>query len=546
MHQRFRIVTLVLLLFAVPYSFVRAEAALSRPKLIVVISVDQMRFDYLTRFAPLFKGGFRRLWDQGAVFTNAKYRHANTETGPGHAVILSGRHGSHSGIVANTWYDSFLKKMINVVDDPVQSPVGGPGRSASPVNFIGFTLGDALKYKSPSSRVVGVSLKDRSAILMAGRRADAAYWYENAGGNFITSTYYMKTAPGWLTSWNSEHFPDKYSGKSWTRLFDDEKLYEKYAGRDAIEGEWDRKDIVFPHAIRGKPPESGFYDDFRRTPFADEMTLGVVLEAIKASDLGGDESTDILAAGFSATDIIGHTYGADSQEIMDQMLRLDLTLQKLFQELERRVGSAETLVVLSADHGSLPLVEVLQAKGIPAKREKPEVLVKAVTNALVTHFPGVEGLVASWEGANIYLNTEVIQRSKLRREDVNAVIVGALVGTGLLESVYTQDQLLRNDSNRDDAYLQLFRNSFFQPRSPDVMVLPKKYIYLDDRPGGTGHGTPYEYDRHVPIIFMGPGIKPGKYEEPCGPEDIAPTLAKILGLDYPRESDSRLLQEMMK
>jgi predicted AlkP superfamily pyrophosphatase or phosphodiesterase len=514
--------------------------------LIVVLSIDQMRFDYLTRFAPLFKGGFRRLLDQGAVFTNAKYRHASTETGPGHAVILSGRHGSHSGIVANSWYDSFLKAMINVVDDPVQMPVGGPGRRASPVNFIGFTLGDALKFISPSSQVVGVSLKDRAAILMAGRRADAAYWYETAGGNFITSTYYMNAVPNWLGSWNSGHFADKYSGKSWSRLLDDEKLYEKYAGKDAIEGEWDRKDIVFPHAIRGKPPDPGFYDDFRRTPFADEMTLGVVLEVIKAYELGRDRSTDILAVGFSATDIIGHTYGADSQEIMDQMLRLDVTLQKLFQEVERRVGSAETLVVLSADHGSLPLVEVLQSKGIPAKREKPEVLVKAVTNALVAHFPGVEGLVASWDVPHIYLNTEVIQRSKLKREDVNAVITGALIGTGLVESVYTQDQLLKNDSNREDPYFQLFRNSFFQPRSPDVMVLPKKYIYLDDRPGGTGHGTPYDYDRHVPIIFMGPGIKPGKYEEPCGPEDIAPTLAKILGFDYPKESDARLLQEMMQ
>jgi len=219
-----------------------------KPKLILVLSIDQMRFDYLTRFDGLFKGGVRRLLDQGAVFSQAMYRHANTETGPGHAVIASGMHGSHSGIIANSWYDSFLKRSVNVVDDPVQSPVGGQGRSASPANFIGFTLGDMLKQKSSGSRVVGISLKDRSAILMAGRRADAAYWYENLGGNFNTSNYYMNSAPEWLTKWNSRHFADGYAGKQWTRLNADEKLYEKYAGPDAVQSEWDRKDKAAGHA----------------------------------------------------------------------------------------------------------------------------------------------------------------------------------------------------------------------------------------------------------------------------------------------------------
>jgi predicted AlkP superfamily pyrophosphatase or phosphodiesterase len=544
MHRRLRLLVPAVLLLAMAFFFT-GESPAAKPKLILVLSIDQMRFDYLTRFGPLFKGGFRRLLDQGAVFTEAKYRHANTETGPGHAVILSGRHASHSGIIANSWYDSFLKKSINVVDDPVQSPVGGQGRSASPVNFIGFNLCDVLKHQSPSSRVVGISLKDRSAILMAGRRADAAYWYENAGGNFITSTYYMKTAPAWLSGWNNGHFPDKYSGKSWTRLLDDEKLYEKYAGKDAVEGEWDRKDIVFPHAIRGKPPETGFYNDFRRTPFADEMTLGAALEAMKAHELGADKITDILAVSFSATDVIGHTYGADSQEIMDQILRLDLTLQKLFQAVDDRVGLSETVVVLSADHGSMPLVEVLQAKGIRAKREKPEALVTPLKEALQSRFPGIDGLVANFDFPSFYLDESIIAKNRLDRHEIETTISKALISTGLVEAVYTQDQFLKSDPPQD-KYFQLFRNSFFQPRSPHVIVLLKKYIYMDDRPGGTGHGTAYDYDRHVPIVFMGPGIKPGNYDQPCGPEDIAPTLAALLGLDYPKESDSRLLIEMTK
>jgi predicted AlkP superfamily pyrophosphatase or phosphodiesterase len=379
---------------------------------------------------------------------------------------------------------------------------------------------------------------------MAGPRGDAAYWYETSGGNFITSTYYMSKAPAWLEKWNGQRLPDQYAGKKWERLLEDENLYEKFAGPDAIEGEWDRKDIVFPHFIRGAPPGRGFYDDLRRTPFVDEMTLSVSLEAMKAHQLGEDNSTDILAIGFSATDIVGHTYGAESQEIMDQLLRLDLILEDLFQEVEARVGLDHTLVILTADHGVLPLVETLQAKGIEARRAHPQVLESAVSQALEKKYPGVENLIAD-SRRDIYLDEEVMRRHQLERQEVEATLIDALLSTGLVEAVYTHSQLL-SDKPSDDPYIELFRNSFFQPRSPHLTVLVKKYLYLDTRPGGTGHGTAYDYDRHVPIIFMGPNIEAGSYPDPCGPEDIAPTLARLLGLDFPREKDSRLLLEMIQ
>lgn len=537
-------VAVALLIGMIVLSSACGEQSAGKPKLILVLSIDQMRFDYLTRFNDLYTGGFRTLLDQGAVFSEAHYHHAMTETGPGHSVILSGRHPSHSGIVANAWYDSFLKRTINVVEDPVHSPLGGEGRRASPVNFIGFTLGDVLKQQTPESRVVAVSLKDRSAILMAGPRGDAAYWYETSGGNFITSTYYMSKAPTWLEKWNGQRLPDRYSDKKWHRLLEDENLYEKYAGPDAIEGEWDRKDIVFPHSIRGTPPEWGFYNDLRRTPFVDEMTLSVSLEAMKAHQLGEDNSTDILAIGFSATDVIGHTYGAESQEVMDQLLRLDLILEDLFEEVEARVGLDHTLVVLTSDHGVLPLVETLQAKGIEARRAHPQVLEAAVEQALEKKYPGVENLIAD-SSRDIYLDEEVMQRYQLKRQEVETTIIDALLSTGLVETVYTHSQLL-SDKPSNDPYIEFFRNSFFQPRSPHLSVLVKKYTYLEPYVGGTGHGTAYDYDRHVPIIFMGPDIEPGAYPDPCGPEDIAPTLAKLLGFDYPLEKSSRLLLEMIQ
>jgi predicted AlkP superfamily pyrophosphatase or phosphodiesterase len=536
---------LALLLSTVPTaSSGLAQTLPAKPRLVLVLAIDQMRFDYLTRFGPLYKGGLRTLLDRGAVFTNAKYRHSATETGPGHSVILTGRHPSHSGIVANEWFDAYLGQAVNVVDDPVQRPVGGSGRSASPANALSFTIGDVLKATRPQSHVVGVSLKDRSAILMGGRRADAAYWYEIAGGNFITSTFYTAEPPAWLVAFNNRHLPDTRAGQTWTRLLPDISLYERYAGHDAIEGEWDRKDVVFPHAIRGKPPETAFYDDLRRTPFADEMTLDVALQAMNAHHIGEDDVTDVLAIGFSATDVIGHTYGADSQEVMDQLLRLDLVLDRLFKSVDARVGMAKTLVVLTADHGSLPLVENLQAKGVDAKRAKPAVLEDAVKQALAKKFPKSDGLIRYYSPPDFYLDDDVIRRSNLNRKAVEATAVQALLATGLVAKVYTADDL-RSTQPSSDPYLPLFRNAFFEPRSPQLNVLLKEYVYLSAAVGGTGHGTAYDYDRHVPVVFMGTGVKPGLYDEPCGPEDIAPTLALMLDLDLPREQDSRLLREML-
>jgi predicted AlkP superfamily pyrophosphatase or phosphodiesterase len=536
---------IAILVSAAMITALRGQDKNVRPRLILVLSVDQMRYDYLTRLGPLYKGGFRLLLDKGAVFSQARLRHGITDTGPGHAVILSGRHPSHTGIVSDTWYDATRKKVVFLVEDSAQSALGGHGGRYSPVNLMGATLGDVLKEQSPPSRVVAVSLKERAAILMSGHRGNAAYWYEPEHGEFVTSTYYMKEAPAWLEQWNRKRIPDHYAGQQWTRLLSDEALYQKYAGKDSVEGEWDRRDIRFPHGIRGKPPESRFYDDLRRTPFADEITIDVTLEALKEHQLGADAATDILAVGLGGTDIVGHTYGADSQELMDQLLRLDLTLQKLLDEIDRRVGLANTLVVLTSNHGVLPLVEVLQAKGLDAHRASPADLKAAADQALQARFPEAKDLISHYDPPNFYLNEAAIQTHRLDLKTVEATLVSGLMSTNLVAEVYTRARLM-SQTKATDPYLTLYRNSFNAARSPHLVVRLKKYVYLNDRLGGTGHGSPYEYDRHVPIIFMGSGIKPGKYALPCGPEDIAPTLGRLLGIEYPKEPDSRLLLEMLR
>ena len=534
-----------LLLFVTFVSGASVQDEAESPRLILVLSIDQMRFDYLTRFDDLYTGGLRTLLDRGAIMTDAKYRHAATETGPGHATLISGRHPSSSGIIANDWWDRLLHKVVNVVDDPFQRPLGGAGRSASPVNFSGFTIGDSLKQNSPQSKVVGVSTKDRSAILMAGRLGDAAYWFERAEGNFITSTYYMDEVPGWLERWNQRRVADSYAGTAWTRLVDDESLYEEYAGEDAVVGEWTAQDTVFPHRFPGNPPEPVYFSYVRRSPFADEMMLSVALEAVGAHDIGEDEFTDLLALGFSGVDLVGHEFGPDSQELMDQMLRLDRILGELFDEIDLRNGLDRTLVVLTADHGVLPLVETLKAQGIDAGRGTPESQRAAVERALREEYPGADGLIAYFQDRDIYLNQELIRNRGLDRGAVEETIIEALQSTGLVAAVYTREQLVGNEPVTD-PYIDLFRNSFLSNRSPDLIVRHNENVYIDRDPGGTGHGTPYDYDRHVPIVFMGNGIEPGWYSEACGPEDIAPTLALILGLEYPREPDSRLLLEILK
>jgi predicted AlkP superfamily pyrophosphatase or phosphodiesterase len=520
-----------------------ARTGAPAPRLVLVISIDQMRYDYIDRFDRLYKAGLRQLIDKGAVFTNANYRHAATETGPGHSVLLTGSHPSHSGIVANDWWDPFLGKVVNVIDDPVQRTVGGAGRASSPANLLTFTVGDVLKSRAPRSRVVGVSFKDRSAILMGGRRADAAYWFENDGGHFVSSTYYMDSAPAWLNDWNRTRNADKFVKHVWNRLLDDVGLYDQYAGKDAVEGERDRKDIVFPHRFVAKPPQSEYYVELRRSPFADETMLDFALEVMKHHELGKDADTDIFAIGFAATDGVGHSWGPDSHELMDQMLRMDGVLGRLFAHVDSTVGLANTLVVLSSDHGSRTLVEVSQQKGMSARRVAPKVLQNAMMAALATRFPGIDGLVSHF-AIDVYLNEDVIRRNKLDFKEVEKTAIDGLLSSGLVDRVYTHDDL-RGLGVPSDPYFDLFRNAFFAPRSPHLNVLLKRDIYVNASVGGTSHGSAYDFDRHVPVVFMGRAIKSGRYARASAPEDIAPTIAHLLGLTFPREHDSRLLLEML-
>ena len=297
----------------------------------------------------------------------------------------------------------------------------------------------------------------------------------------------------------------------------------------------------------GAPGSPTFHDQFRYTPFADTLTLDVALATMTEHGLGLDETPDVLAVGFSATDYIGHAYGPESHEIMDQMLRLDLVIGRLIEAAEARVGRDRALFVLSADHGVMPLVESLQKRGIAAKRVIPAELRAAVTTALTQRFPGKQDLVANASAPDFYLNLDAIARHGLRRADVEKAIGDALMATGVVAKIYTASSFAGEaPSVAEDPYFDAVRRSYFGPRSPHVIARLKEHMYLTSSRGGTGHGSPYDYDSHVPLMFMGHGIRPGAYPGDTGPEDIAPTLGAFLGVDYPLQDGRRRLTEMLQ
>ncbi len=510
------------------------------PRLVVVIVVDQLRADYLTRFSELYAGGFKTLLENGAHFPNAAYRHASTHTAAGHASVSTGLHPSSHGMIGNSWYDSTKDAVVNCIADDAYFAIGGRSRRASPKSLLADTLGDLLKRRHGASKVYAFSFKDRSALLLAGRGADGAFWYSEECGCFVTSSYYENGLPQWLAAFNASQPASGYAGKRWERLLDDRALYEKLAREDAFPTEADGEAVEFPHAL----PREDIAAELVPTPFADELTLQAALAALDSGELGMDNDPDLLAVGFSATDFIGHRYGPYSQEAMDQNLRLDRLLAALLEAVDRRVGMDKAVVALTADHGALPLVEELQRRGVEARRVDPAPLWQDARDALKQRFPDAPDLVADASGNRLYWRLPAFRGGAVERPAAEKFLTERLRRNPLVADVYTAAELAAAADNAPEM-TRLFANAYFERRSPHVIVRFNEFVH----PGGargTGHGSAYLYDRKVPVLLYGAGIRPGNYPRPSGPEDIAPTLAKILRLRMLQEPDTRVLSEALQ
>lgn len=517
----------------------------SPPKLVVLIVIDQLRYDYLTRFDDLFQGGFRRLLDEGAVFTNAKFRHGITLTSPGHASIATGRHPSQHGVTANYRYDPEHGKRVNAVFDPAEKAVGGQGSNSSPRILEAPTLADMLKTQRPGSIAVGVSLKDRSAILLAGKKADGAYWISADCGCLVTSTYYHDKAPRWLEAFNARKLADSYFGEVWKPFLEDRSLYEKYARADGFPSESDGREPSFPHRFRGSPPAPDFYEGVLDSALGDEIVLNASLAAINGWQLGDDDISDLLAISFAGVDRVGHVFGPFSQEAMDQMLRLDYVLGRLLDELDEQVGLDQTVIALTSDHGVMPLVEYLQQEGTNAVRFPKSVIPDAVDRAISEKYPGAGNIVAYFDPPHIIFDLKRLAELGISRAEAENLGSQAILATGYVEKVYRHSDFAAKPAS-GEAFFTLYRNSFYAPRSQHLIVRLKQNHYIDGSQGSTGHGSPYDYDRHVPIVFFGKRIPKGRFEQPAGPEDVAPTLARILGIEMAPDPDSRLLDEALR
>ncbi len=533
-------------------------AAEPPPRLAVVISVDQMRADYLERFRPYFtEGGFKRLTDRGAWFQNSHYGHAVTKTAPGHATILSGVNANVHGIVANEWLDRATFIQGNNVEDVTAPLVGLPPRldryanatfaakaGRSPRNFLGVTVGDRLKARyGAAAKVFGVADKDRAAILMSGPKADAAYWTEE--GRFVTSTYYRKELPAWVEKFNTERGAAQHFGQVWDRLLAP-AVYDAVQGPDDAPGEQaeDTLPTTFPKKVDGGKPAltDKYYDAFDHTPWDNDLVEDMAERLVENEQLGADATPDLLCVGFSQPDKAGHAYGPDSHEVMDSYVRLDRTLAEFFEFLDRKVGLAHCVIVLTADHGVAPLPEKIQREQGPnaAGRLAGGPLDAYVKAGLDAAFgpPGDNLYWAVRDNSGYHLNPAALAAKNLAAPAVGARLRDILLQHPMIAAAYTREQL--TDPAPLDEFGEMERLSYYAPRSTDVVYIPKPY-FIERSPTGATHGTPYEYDTHVPQVWFGAGVPPGIHRERVAQESLAPTLAELLGVTLPPEAKGKRL-----
>jgi len=496
------------------------------PSLIVLVTVDQLTGIYLDRFGAQLHGGLARLARGGAWFSNAHHDHAITETAPGHATLLSGRFPRSTGIMANR---------IGVAD-PSAPLIGAPGSlGASPRRFQGTELFDWLTARDSRSRALSVSMKDRAAILPIGRSRTDVYWYD-VSGRFTTSTYYRDTLPEWVQRFNARRLPQSFAGKSWTPLLPD----SAYKEPDSVAFEMGGSNFTFPHFVGNDSAQAA--SAIRGTPWMDEITLAFALDGLRALSLGEGTRTDLLAVSLSATDLIGHGFGPDSKEMHDNILRLDKNLGVFFDSLFKLRDSSRVAITLSADHavGTIPELAARTMKPGPARINAAALAARL--RALVA--------AAGIDSTLVFLDQQVVvaDRTALanRRAGLDSVLAAFAAQVRTLPGISRVDRfhdLIRGDTI-NDPIARRWSHQFPAQGNVELVITQTPYSIF-----GTitaTHGSPYDYDSHVPIIFYGPWFRPGKYPEFVRTVDIAPTLAEIAGVKPSERLDGVVLRRALK
>jgi predicted AlkP superfamily pyrophosphatase or phosphodiesterase len=524
-----------------------------RPRLVVVISIDQFRADYLDRFRRYFsQNGFNLLLREGANFAEAQYEHSVTQTCPGHAVILTGSYANVNGIVANTWYNPALRRAEYCAADTSAKLIGVNAEGRSPRNLLDSTVGDELKREtSGRSRVIAIAGKDRSAIMMAGHLADAAYWTEDT--LIVTSSYYMKELPQYVQTFNAQGAITRYRGATWDHFLP-ARTYA-LAGPDNVAAEEDVGGMgrVFPHHLSSNPARSeSFLEGFSASPFENEVLVDFAIQVIRAEQLGGDDDPDVLALGFSANDVVGHSYGPDSHEVMDMTIRTDRLLERFFTFLIQQVGRENLVIALTSDHGVAPLPEVERRRRpqSSAARLDPAVIAAATEKALRARYgiPRAPAwldrptwiMQAGWP--SLYLNLPALEDRNVPLEEAEAVAKRAIQGVPGVAQVLTGAEL---DEQRARGAHSRSELSYYPGRSGQLFYVLAPYVLPESQPQGTTHGSPWAYDTHVPLLLFGSGVTSGRYSAAAAVADLAPTLSALLGISAPGGSQGRVLKEAL-
>lgn len=499
------------------------------PKLVVLITIDQMRADYLDKWSSQFTGGLARLTRNGAFFTNAFQDHANTETAPGHATLLSGREPYRTGIVLNA----------EGVPDARAPMIGGGGPGASPYRFRGTTFVDWLKSKDSRSRALSVSRKDRGAILPIGKSKEAVFWY-GSNGRFTTSTYYGDRLPDWVDKFNARRIPQSYAGKEWMPL----RPLSEYPEPDSVPAEDLGKEPAFPHVL--SPDTAVAAANFIAFPWMDDVTVEFALDGVNAMHLGAGPATDVLAVSLSTTDAVGHRFGMASRELHDQVLRVDRALGVLMDSLYKLRDSSTIVFVLTADHGVTTAPELAPANaadGTPRPiRVDLSSLAEEFQIALAKHMNADSTL--GYSDAILLLDRNRLSRAHIDADSLaRAFADSAKHRPGVFRADLFKD--IQSADTTRDVIARRWRHAI-PPEWPAAVVVTLNHGSVWGGYSTGIHGSPWDDDCHVPIVFYGPWIQPGRYDELARTVDIAPTLAAVTGAKVGEPIDGHILKSALK
>jgi predicted AlkP superfamily pyrophosphatase or phosphodiesterase len=538
-----KILRLVLLLNLVFFKSI-AQTQLGKPKLVVGIVIDQMRYDNLYRYWHNYsERGFKKLVNQGFSFENTYYNYVPTYTGPGHASIYSGTTPKMHGIVANDWYDMKQKRTVYCAEDTEVQTVGSNTQAGkmSPKNLLTPNLCDHLKFSTNfRSKVIGIALKDRSAILPAGHSADAAYWFDRKEGVFITSTYYRKELPQWLIQFNNKRIPDSLMNLTWNLMLPIEKYHQSSKDENAFEGKLpEETSTSFPHKLF--PHKKGKYETIIYTPFGNELTTMLAIATIEGEKLGKNPYgvTDMLCISYSSTDYVGHVFGPNSLETEDTYIRMDKTLGDLIDYLEKYIGKENFILFLTADHGVAPIPDFVNQYRFSAGHFDYLNYEKSLRAFLTEKYQ--EDFVLTYLNQNVYLDEAKILAKGLSVAEVEKQIVLWSLNFPNVHTAINKHSLLFQEFS--EFPLNYVQKGFYPQRSGNV-ILVYKPNYFDDEYGKTGttHGACYTYDSQVPLLFFGAGIPKGHSNEEAFITDIAPTIATLLKINRPASSIGKCLE----